>query len=136
MASKAVMDAVSARLSANWTATAIVDPNTAGEPPADGSAFLTVQYPVANEEHISLGQPGGRLFREEGGIRFVLAVPRGIGVEQALAWMDGLRLAFRAAQFAGVTCQAAPPPAIDDENDQGGMYRLRLVVLYYFDLLA
>lgn len=136
MASKAVMDAVSARLTADWTNCPVDDPNTVGGTPADGSAFLTVQYPVANEEHIGLGSIGARTYREEGGIRFVLSVPRGAGLSLAMTWADQLRSMFRAAQFGGVTCQAAAPPALDDSNDNGNYFLLRMVVLYYFDLLA
>lgn len=60
MASKAVVDAVEARLAANWSATPIIGINLKGEPPADGSPFLTVQYPVSNSRHVGMADVGNR----------------------------------------------------------------------------
>jgi hypothetical protein len=56
MASKAVEDAVDAYLAANWTHAGVCPifvENEQGEIPADGSAFLKLQYPVANVERPS-----------------------------------------------------------------------------------
>lgn len=136
MASNAVMTAVKARLAGGWTNCPVPDINTVGETPADGSAFLTVQYPVSTEEHVGLGQVGQRVFREEGAIRFVLSVPRGQGIDQATQWADQLRVLFRAAEFSGVTCEAASPAAFDDSNDNGDYFILRVIVPYFYDLAA
>jgi hypothetical protein len=136
MASQLVVDAVEARLAANWTNCPVRGANASGDVPADGSAFLVVQYPVANEEHIALGPVGQRTFRELGGIRFVLSMPAGQGASFGLGWADQLRALFRAQQFAGVSCLAASPPRIDDGNESGGYFRLSVVVEYYADILA
>jgi len=49
-----VVDAVAARLAANWTATAIIDDDTTGQGTGDGSAYVTVEYPVAIENQITV----------------------------------------------------------------------------------
>ena len=49
MASKAVIDAVSARLAANWSLTPIFLPNTSGGVPLDNSAYLSLTLPAANK---------------------------------------------------------------------------------------
>lgn len=136
MASKAVVDAVSARLAANWTATPVIPLNEQGEVPVDGSAFLTVQYPIAQETHVGMSSIGFRTFREEGAMRFVLSVPRGAGVTQALTWAEQIRNLFRAAQFGGVSCLAPAPAFFDDSNDRGAYFVLSIVLEYYYDLYA
>lgn len=136
MASKLVVDAVEARLAANWTLCTVRGLNGSADTPADASAFLTVQYPVANEAHIGLGQVGQRTFRETGGIRLVLAMPRGRGVSLGLGWAEQLRALFRAQQFGGVNCLGANPAFLDDSNDDGGYFRLSIVVEYFADILA
>jgi len=136
MASASVVAAVEARLAANWANCTVLELNGPGDTPTDGSAFLTVQYPVANEQHIGLGQVGQRVFRESGGIRFVLSIPRGDGLTQGLGWADDLRNLFRAAQFGGVNCIAASPPFLNDSNDDGQYFKLSVVVEYYADVFV
>jgi len=136
MASQAVVAAVNTRLEAAWTTLPVIGPNLQGEPPADGSAFLTVQYPVASEQQKSIGAPAANVWREEGAIRFVLAIERGQGVDQGLQWADALRALFRGKQFSGVTTYAPSPPVIDDSNDDGLYWKLTFVVSYYFDIIG
>lgn len=85
MASLIVMDAVAARLAANWTLCAIVDDDTTGQGPADGAPYLTVEYPVAREDQIAVGSPGANVFREIGVIRLVLVQQTGSGTRQPAA---------------------------------------------------
>lgn len=141
MPSKAVADAVEARLGATWTAAdATVLPvfglDQAGETPGDGSPFLTVQYPVASAQQISIGTPGAQLWREEGVIRFVIAMRSGGGVAQGLQWAAELAALFRGKQFDHVSTYAPTSPILDDRNDDGAYFLLAFVVPYYFDLLA
>lgn len=141
MASKLVVDAVNARLLANWTHCTIVPPNQQASAPdnnTDGSpaAFLSVQYPIPREDHITLGQPGQRLFRESGSIRFVLSIPRGVGLDTGGLWVEDLRNLFRAAQFGGITCEAASPAGTDGSNADGGYFLMRVIVPYWVDILA
>jgi hypothetical protein len=48
MARQDVIDAVTARLKAKFSACPILDQDTTTEPPKDGSTFLTLQFPMAH----------------------------------------------------------------------------------------
>jgi hypothetical protein len=144
MASSDVMAAVDARIATYW---AVTDPATSaavpyyglneeGETPASGGAFLAVQYPVANAEQKSIGSPGAQVFREEGGIRFVLSIPRGQGTSWWMQQLEALLAHFRAQKFSGVNTWAPTSPVLDDSNDQGAYWRLTAVAPYYFDTLG
>ncbi len=139
MAQQAVMAAVEQRLSALWTNCPVDTANQGGLPPA--APFLDVQYPVANEQQISIGSPGAQLFRETGAIRFVLSIQPGSGADWAVTWMDQLRALFRAKQFAAtgqptVNTWAPAPVILDDRNTVGGFWQLSFSVPYYFDFIA
>lgn len=138
MASKAVVDAVEARLTSYWTATPFIGFNTQGAAPTDGSEFLSVQYPVANGEQITIGAPGNNLWREEGVIRFVLNVKRGVAgaVGQGLGWADTLASLFRGKQFSHVSTYAPSSPILDDSNDVGNYWQLSFAVPYYTDIFG
>ena len=136
MASKSVMDAFSARISANWTATAIVLPDEVASGPSDGSAYVTIEYPVAKEDQITIGSPGNNVFRETGVARIVLNSPSGQGTGQAAAWIDQLRAIFRGKQFSGVTTFAPSPGIENKSNYQAGRFVMSAAVPYYFDLFA
>lgn len=136
MASKAVMDAFRARLEATWTDTPIVPADRVASGPGDGQAYVTLDYPVAREEQITIGAPGSNVFRETGVARLVLNSPSGAGIDQPFARMDALRALFRGKQFSGVTT-FAPSPAIENKSSyQAGRYVLSATVPYYFDLFA
>lgn len=136
MAGKAVEDAVNARLSANWTTTAIVLDDTTDAGPGDGSAYVTVEYPVGQENQITIGAPGNNVFRETGAFRILLIAPTGAGKDQALIWMDQLRAIFRSKQFTGVTTFAPSPGIETPANYRAGKYVLSCAVPYQFDLFA
>lgn len=136
MAGKAVVDAVAARLAANWTATAIVDPDTVDAGSPDGSAYVTIEYPVAQENQITIGSPGSNVFRETGAFRIVVSSPVGGGTTQALGWIDQLRSIFRAKQFGGVTTLAPSPGIVNNSNYVAGRFIVSCVVPYRFDLFA
>lgn len=141
MASAAVMAAVRARIEALWSRTPVRFPNeldavAGAQAPADGSAFLIVQYPVAVEDQITLGAPGSNVFREEGAIRFVMQVPYGAGLDTYAEWLDELRALFRGKQFDGVTTYAASPAISDDGNDDGNFWALSCAIPYQYDVFA
>lgn len=136
MASSTTLAAVDARVALYWSATAYYGINVKGETPADGAAFLTSQYPLANAEQISVGSPGNQLFREEGGIRFVLSIPRGTGVSSWMGQLEALLANFRAKTFSGVRTFAPTSPVLDDSNDQGSYWRLTAVVPYHVNTLG
>lgn len=129
MAHKAVVDAVAAYLAAQWTLCPVLGLNGQGEPPPDGAPYLMVQYPVATVARLALGTP---CYREEGGIRFVLHLPRGEGLERVLAWADTLAALFRYQTFDGVETQAPTPPFLDDGNDNGLYFVASVVAPYAF----
>jgi hypothetical protein len=140
VASLAVMTAVESLIAASWPHTPIKALNYVGTVPDDGSAFLTVTYPVATETLISVGAPGANIYREEGAFRVALAIPIGHGVNAAAApWaqrIDTLRAALRGKLFgggAGVTWEASPP-IVNDENDSGAYFELSFAVPYRFDV--
>jgi hypothetical protein len=131
MPKKAVADAIDARLAAYWVATPVIDYDTTTEPPDDEDAFLVVQYPIANGVRPVLG----RTFWEEGAIRFVLHVKRGIGKEQGLEWSDTLAHMFRAVRFQDIRIQTFEPdgPIIDDASYDGNWVIYATIVPYRFE---
>jgi hypothetical protein len=139
MASVAVMAAVEARVATYWSG-AYVSLNVTGDAPADGTAFLTIQFPLANAEQISVGAPGANIYREEGGIRFVYAIPRGQGVTYHQGLLEALLAYFRGAKFSsgGVNVKTWAPtsPVFDDSNDNGKYWLLTAAVPYYADVLG
>lgn len=136
MACKEVVDAVAARLAALFSACPVVEQNSTADAPADGGAFVVVQYPVARAEQRSIGAPGSNVFREMGAIRFVIHTPRGSGLGPALTIAGTLTTLFRNASFDGVRCYAPTSPVTDDENDQASMFLASISVPYDFDTLA
>lgn len=136
MAGKVVVDAISARLAANWTLTAIVDDDTTGQGTGDGLPYVTIEYPVSVENQITVGSPGNNVFRESGAFRIKLISPTGQGLSQPLAWIDLLRAIFRGKQFSGVTTYAPSPGAVDNSNYVGGKFIISSSVPYYLDIFS
>jgi hypothetical protein len=141
MAAKAVVDAVEARLGATWTSTdgsviPVFGINTGGETPSDGSPFLRVQYPAADENQITVGTPGTHVFREDGRIELVLSIARGLGVAQGMAWADELRTLFRGRKFSGINTWGVTSPVLDSSNDAGNYWTLTFGASYYTDIFG
>lgn len=141
MAQQAVMTAVAARLGSPWVSTdssslPVFDPNTVGDPPNDGSPFITIQYPVAMGEQKSIGTPGSNVWREEGAIRFVIAIVRGTGAAQGGRWCDEIAALFRGKQFSLVNTWAPSSPVLDNSNASGNYWLMTFAVPYYFDFLG
>ncbi len=136
MASLAVINAVKARITASYSDSIVFHPNESFVPPSDGAAFITVQYPIASEEQTSFGAPGNNVFREEGVVRFVIAVPAGTGIEGAAGIAATLRTLFRSARFDGVRCYAPTSLVFNDQADEGNYCRGSIAVPYDFDIFA
>jgi Bacteriophage related domain of unknown function len=131
------MDAVEARLATFWSACVVVADDTTGLGPEDGAPYLTLEYPVAREEQITVGSPGSNVFRETGVIRLVLVQATGTGKRQPVSWMDQLRGLFRGRQFGGVTTFAPSPAIIGPDNYRSpGKFEVSSAVPYYFDLFG
>lgn len=136
MASLAVITAVKARLAASSITTPVKHPNADFQTPADGTAFVSVQYPVAAEGQTTFGAPGNNVFREEGVIRFVINIATGADLEVAATIADELRTLFRSARFDGVRCYAPTSLVFNDSNDDGNYSRASIAVPYDFDIHA
>jgi uncharacterized protein DUF4128 len=136
MASAALITAVNKRLNDNWSGTAVVEDDTTRQGPPDGSAYVTVEYPVSRENQITIGTPGANVFRESGVIRLLMSFPTGTGTLHVTTLMDQLRALFRSRQFDGVTTFAPSPPAIDPTSYQGGRFKVSSAVPYFVDLFG
>jgi hypothetical protein len=134
MPSKAVYDAVKARLDAGWSGLPVTYPDTRTETPENASAFLVVEFPTSSSEQLTTGAPGANFWRETGTIRFVINSERGSGIADALGWADDLAALFRGKTFDGVTTWAPSPPVIDDANDRGMYAQISTAVEYWYDL--
>lgn len=136
MAGKVVVDAVAARLAANWTATAIVDDDAGGSVPYDGSAYVTIEYPVAVENQITVGSPGNNVFRESGAFRIKVVCQIGTGISQPLDWIDQIRAIFRGKHFGTITTFAPSPGVIDNTNYVAGKFVISSSVPYIANFFA
>lgn len=128
MPSKHVADAVDARLEAFWTATPVIAYDEIATPP-DEDGFVFVQYPIVNGVRPVLG----RLFWEEGWVRIVLSVKRGVGSDQGREWADTLANIFRSAKFDGIETRQPDGPLEDDSIDNGNWILYSIVVPYRFE---
>jgi uncharacterized protein DUF4128 len=132
MAHKEVIETIETKLATDWAPThcPIRKMNEDTSTPEDGGPFLVVQYPVANEERWSVSHP---FYREEGGFRLILNVPRGEGLQRTIDWMDELAEMFRDEKFGDVICQVPSMVFFDDTNDQGAYFQSAIVVPYTFN---
>jgi hypothetical protein len=133
-ASKAVYDAVYARLNDNWTATEVVDANNI-RVDAPRKAYVTVTID-GDEEQMSFGAPGGNTYRESGLISLHLIVDSNTGTDDLLTWADALRTLFRGKEFGGVSTRSASPAQPVDTSQSGLYYRSQIFVEYYYDLIG
>jgi hypothetical protein len=130
MASKTVIDAVALRLGETWSEIPVRMPNIGGPAPRDGSAFIAVDFPVANSERVAVNQ---RLYREEGGFRIILNGGADTGIDQIMTWSDQLAALFRDQKFGGIETQVPSSPFVDDSNDDGNYFQASVVVPYTYN---
>ena len=98
MASRHVEDAVQAYLTANWTTAPVLTENSEGETPADGSAFVRLQFPIAEVTRWAVDR---RHYREEGGFRLLIAIQRGMGTGSLECGVKSLRRCSAIASSMG-----------------------------------
>ncbi|WP_099866065.1 phage tail terminator-like protein [Pararhizobium haloflavum] len=128
-----VVQAVEARLEAGFNQCPIAIENDGDQTvPDTDTAFVMVQFPWSTSEWETIEGAGGCDFLEEGGIRFVLAVPAGRGTHRYRPWLDDIATLFRGQAFGGVQTFAPTSPTSDDRNDGAGYYRLSIVVPYQY----
>lgn len=125
MASKAVIDAVAARMGVTWNGIVVIGPNETDRPPRDGAPFIMLQFPVSNTERLPVTR---RLYREEGGFRVVLHTARGVGLADHLTQLDALAELFRDRRFDGLETRVPSAPYIDDED---GNYVIGAIAVPY-----
>lgn len=136
MAHADVVAAVHSRLAASWSRCPVLaDVNlAAGEVPAP--PFLTMLFPLANSEQMSVGAPGANIWREEGVFQIVLKIQRGTGLAGWLQWGDELAALFRGKNFDGIQTFAPTTATFDDDNEDGQYFELSVAVPYQFDLIG
>lgn len=133
MAGPQVITALKALLTAEFAEAPLYFPNEDLPPKGE---FVAVQFPVATAEQVSFGAPGANVFREEGAIRFIIAVRAGSGTERLGSIALSLRILMRNARFGGVRSYVPSTPVFDDRADDGGRYRAAFAVPYDFDEFA
>ncbi len=136
MAQKAVVDAVAARLQANWTTTPIILPNQEAAPPSSAVAFVTLQFPTGKTTFIGMAAVGARTMRETGTIRIVVSIPSGRGLDIGLGYCSTLAALFQLQTFGGVICFEASPPIDNDSGDLGNYWVLSTSISYQYDFFA
>jgi hypothetical protein len=139
MASKSVTDLVRARILSAWDEAErgpLTAPNEGGSVPRDNTPFLTLEFPLSDEQQISFGSPGSNLFREDGGFRIVLSIPAGAGMTPYDAWIEELRTLFRNHVEGGLTTWAPSAPIENGLNENGAYYAVSFAVPFRFDFFA
>jgi hypothetical protein len=140
MAQSAVVNAFMDRLAAHWAYAAdcpvVDDDNVAGQTPANGSPYLTVQFPFSTSERISFGNPGANTHREEGAGRLIVHARRGQGTASARLWADALADLFRDKHFDGVQTFSPSSASTDDTNENGMYFVCAVAVPYRFDFIG
>jgi hypothetical protein len=129
MAHPSVVEATEDRMQAMWTHTEWRGVNNNAAPPADGSPYVLVQFPASRNSTMSVDT---RQEAEEGGIRFVVHVPAGMGKSEANTLVRHLRTIFRRAKFGGVETGPMSSPTYDDANDVGPFFLASVVFPYVF----
>lgn len=128
MASKVVEDTIEDYLTANWAHIAtcpVFTENEEGSIPSDGSAFLRLQFPVADVEKLPVTS---RRFRESGAFRIVINVARGDGTDTMRDYGEELATLFRDQTIGDVSCLTAGEPFTDDQSDRGLYFQGAMVV--------
>ncbi len=136
MASGVVSAAFEAQLAtwSNITACPLVDANMVAATPTE-PPFIEMEYPFATDERESIGD--NALFREEGGVRFVITVKAFAPgwKAQVRTWVEEIRDLFIAWEFASGDGEvlSVSPPVFDDANRDGNRYRVPFVAIYQYD---
>ncbi len=125
MAKKAAVDAIIARLKANWALSEIIDVNATTQTPADLSPWIRIEFPIASNRQVVLG----RGYREDGGFRIVVATALGEGIGKSNDWCEQIATIFRNRKFDGVQCLA---PSIREGIDEDMYFIAAVTVPFYF----
>lgn len=129
MAKQAVEDAVRARLVANFTATTILTSNQDVLPPAAGSSWVRVEFPVANSSPTSYASSDAEI----GSFRIVVGSEMLSGPDQSLGYCETIAAIFARQRFSGITCFT---PSVSDGRDDGIFFMRSVIVPYRYDYAA
>jgi hypothetical protein len=135
MPSAAVESAFRERLEANWDTAdgVIIGSNGVTEPPADGSAFLLIQYPVVMNTRPMLTT---KRF-EEGAARILYNAEAGLGLQGPLTTADAIASIFRGDRLkigSSLNVEIFEPsaPIVSDDNEEGNYFVLAVIVRYRY----
>lgn len=124
MAHRAVRIAVKSKLF-SWADTAELKVNEDVKPPANGSAWLRLEFPVSNNQRAALTN----LHLEQGSFLLVVGVPIKSGDDVAMVHAEKLAGFFRNQKFDGVHCAS---PSIDEGVEDGAYWTVPIIVPYTF----
>src|SRR6185437_9022672 len=128
---KVAYDAIAERIGSSWTsvdgnALVVQDINKDEQPSADGTAFIALEFPLTSERQFTIGDPGNNFFKQECVFIIVINEERSKGTSRALGWADELAALYRGKIFSNVQCFEVSGPAINDKNDLGNYFQIRL----------
>jgi len=108
--------------------------DSADKRPTNGAPFIVLEYPVSNEQWLTVGAPGANIFKEIGGFRIILSEKRTVGMARAYGWIDELRTLFRGITFlsGALQCFESPPSVINNDSDLGNYFEFSFVVPYRY----
>lgn len=125
MAHLSVVQAVEARLTANFDECPIYVENSFTGTPDEAGPWMLIDFPWCRSEWVTASE-----FLEEGGFRVLLAIESATGTHQARQWLDDIAALFRGQAFSGVQFYAPQSPVSDDQSDAGVSFVLTLTVPY------
>ncbi len=138
MSSAHVASKVRARLAARWTTTTIVPDIwllNDSAPPTGVFYWVACDFGVGGfEDQITIGAPGNNVFREDGTFQIHVFGLAGNGETNLREYADTIRGIFRAADFDGIRCYGADPPAIGFGHEDGRWLRATIAVDYEYDI--
>lgn len=128
MAQSAVIAAVAEGLT-GWTHTPVVGLNEETEDTLL-PRFVEPSFPLSRNHRIAVSD---RAYREEGMVRLLLAVERGIGLLRPSQWADELARLFNDKTIGGVVFKTANTPQFDDTNDEGSYFVINVLIPYSYE---
>jgi hypothetical protein len=139
MAHTYVMQTVEEYLHTNWprhpaTVELRVINDDNAETPESGGPFGQIQFPVSRDRRLVIGE---RWYEQEGGIRVVISVPRGMGAHQLGTWLEEIKNLLRDRNLGGGLKTDTPSgPTFDDRNDEGAYFTASIVAPYRYTYLG
>lgn len=136
MSSSVIRNLVTDKLKTDWTTTRVVDLENGRDPLGSSMhPWASVQFLMATEEQMCLGDIGDRGWREEGEFHLLVAVPTYSGWGTCLTLMDDLRKRFRQWRSNDITIRKVHParPILDDDQLIGNWFIMAALTKYYRD---